>query len=192
MTKNFKDKNVTKVVNINESVSEISFVNSRGISVKLRPLPPYLIQMASTAIDKPEPPTYVVKLEGGGEEIHTHDQESILQSSQEEQTEWSKYLEKVREADQKATEVLINVVLVEGVEVEIPEREKWIKKQKLMGLPVPEDEDELLLMFKKTQVIGNDKDIEFIIQSVMKIGGITEEDLKSVKNSFQDKLESDS
>lgn len=192
MAKNFKDKNINRVVNINESPTEIEFVTSRGLKVTLRPLPPYLVQMASTAIEKPEPPSYIVKTEGGGEEIHTHDQESIMQSSPEEQLEWSKYLEKVREADQKATDVLINVVLVEGVEVTIPDKERWIKRQKLMGLTVPEDEDEMMLMFKKTQVIGNDKDVEFIVQSVMKIGGITEEDLNSVKNSFQDKLESES
>lgn len=193
MAKNYKDKNLSKIMSVTKPKDESRvYINSRGISMEILPLPPYLIQMASTSVTKPNPPTYTVKLEGGGEETHIHDEESIAQSSDEEKLAWEKYKQELREVEIKSTELLINVILVEAVKVEIPNRDAWIKRQKLMGFPIPEDEEELMLMFKKTQVLGNEQDITEITRRAISLGGITEEELETVKNSFQDKVESES
>ena len=194
MSKNYADKNVNKVLSQSpqNNSSEKEFVNSRGLKVTLLPLPPYLIEMATSVVKAPPVPTYDIVLEGGGIETHTHDAESIEQSSDEEKLKWTQYLIEKKKANAASVDVLMKVILIEGVRVEIPDRDNWIKRQKLMGLPVPEDEEELMLMFKKTQVVGNDKDIEYITQYVMQMSNVAEEDIKVVKDSFQDNVESNS
>lgn len=192
MAKNYRDKNIQKIKSILEpSEGPETYVTSRGLEITLLPLPPYLIQMTTSSVEIPTPPTYTIKIEGGGEETHEHDEQSIRESSDEEKAQWEKYRAALREANAKVADTLLTVVLMEGVRVEIPDKERWLKRQKLMGLEVPDDEDEQELLFKKTQVIGSGRDIEVIMQRTISLGGITPEELKTVKDSFQGSMESD-
>jgi hypothetical protein len=170
--------------------SNSTYITSRGIEIKLRPIPPYLIQMTSSSFEMPEPPTYTVQTEGGGIEVHKHDEASIAQSSPEEQATWIEYTEKVNAAASKASEQLMTIVLIDGVDVEIPDENRWLKKMSLMGITVPEDPEDRLLMYKKTELLGNPDDMAKIMELVLGLTGVNREDLNKIKNSFQDRMES--
>jgi len=172
-------------IKISEQVSQ-NFVNSRGISMTLRAIPPYLAQMANEAISRPKPPTYAIELEGGGTEEHVHDETSIAQSSDAEKIKWAEYQDALLESIRTSTESLLNIILIEGVELEIDDMPRWLKKMELMHIPVSDDPEERLLAYKKAYVLGSKEDINDVTSRVMAMTGLSREDVNNVKQSFPD------
>ena len=86
----------------------------------------------------------------------------------------------------------MNIILIEGVELPIQDEDKWVKRQKLMGITVPDDEEERSLMYKKQNVIGNTQDIELVTRKVMELTGVSREEVDLVKKSFQNPVEPES
>jgi hypothetical protein len=193
MSKGYKDSNLNKLSNaLRSEVKEVEFVNSRGLKLKLHALSPYLVQMATESVEKPSVPTYTITTADGSEETHFHDEESIAQSSDEEKKKWETYKKGIQEAEAKASEILLNIILIEGVELPIQDEDKWVKRQKLMGITVPDDEEERSLMYKKQNVIGNTQDIELVTRKVMELTGVSREEVDLVKKSFQNPVEPES
>jgi len=172
-------------------LKEVEFTNSRGLTMKLHAIPPYLAQMAMTAIPQPSVPTYTVQLEGGGEEVHQHDEDSISQSGPAEKALWLAYKSDLQDAERAASDALLNVILIEGLEVEL-DLPKMVKRMKMMSIRIPEDPDEMELMVKKAYVIGGQEDVERITTLVMNLSGVSNDTLEQTKDTFQDTMESGS
>jgi len=191
MAKNYENPNLAKLLEISkpEQITSRKFTTSRGIEVILRSVPPYLVQMATKSVSVPKPPTYDVELLGGGVETHTHDATSIEQSSDEEKKQWATYQAELQVANQEASDILLSIILLEGVDVEIPDKERFAKRMKLMHLEVPDDPDEQDLFYRKAYVIGSQDDAEKIIQIVLELTQVSGEALKSAESSFRDNVE---
>lgn len=188
MSKNNDDlKKLTETLRSEQK--QVLFTNSRGLTVTLKALSPYLVQMATESIDRPTVPTYVVVTADGTEETHFHDEESIAQSSEEEKKKWTQYKDLLRASELKASEILLNVILMEGVQLEFEDEESWTKRQKIMGIPVSEEHEERLLAYKKQQVIGDTEDVENIIKTVMRLTGVSRDEVDLVEKSFPDNVE---
>lgn len=185
-----------KVIELRNQLKETEttrkFKTSRGLEIVLRQIPPYLIQMATQTVEIPEVPTYEVELLGGGKEVHKHDETSIAQSSDEEKQIWKNYKIKVGLAEAKASEILLNMILMEGVIIDLPDPDSFIRHMKVMGITVPEDSEERLLMYKKAYVIGNTSDAQEIIRQVLELTNVSGDLLKQVEDSFPDSVESQS
>lgn len=194
MAKGYSNKNLERVMEMVKPEPEQArkFITSRGIEVILHPVPPYLVQMATQSIQLPEVPTYEAKLEGGGVEVHKHDEVSISQSSDEEKEKWAEYKYSMIKANSEASDVILNVILLEGVEVDIPDIERLKRRMKLMNIQVPDDEDEQTLFYRKAYVIGSQRDAELIIKNVLELTQVTGEMLQTVEGSFRNTVESES
>ena len=191
MAKRYKNPDVDKILKLSdETPDRVEWVNSRGISIVLKAIPPYLVQMAMEAIDKPDPPTYTVSLAGGGEETHVHDETSILQSSEVEKIKWAEYLITLNEIQEMSTEILLDIILIEGVEVSPQVEEEQVKKMRFLKIKIPEDPQERSLAVRKAFIIGGKEDAETITSMVMVLTGVSADDLKLTKKSFQNKVES--
>ena len=117
--KNYRNPDVAVLLKEAEKRPEtVEWVTSKGIRVVLKSIPPYLVQLAAHSIPRPELPTYTVKIAGGGEETHFHDETSIAQSSDEEKARWVEYKSQLLRADQQATETVLDIILLEGIEVD--------------------------------------------------------------------------
>jgi hypothetical protein len=186
MSKGYKDPDLERLEELSSlsKQSYVSFTNSRKVSMKLKAIPPYLVQMAYEALPKPETPSYTVAIEGGGTETHIHDETSIAQSSDAEKAKWNEYKIILKQNEMKAQEMILNIILIEGVEISSDEERKFSGRLKLMGISLPEDPDERELSFKRAYALGTPEDAEFITRTVMKLTGISQEDLTSLKNSF--------
>lgn len=200
MTKGYKSSNLAKVEKMISSKNPEEFneenfrgyKNSKGIDVILVPIAPYLIELASSTIEIPEAPTYTVETIDGGIEIFHHDQTSVDQSDDETKKKWFEYQAAVKEADRKASEILMNIIMVEGIKLDsIPDEERWIKRQKLMGIPIPDDYEEKLLMYKKTQILASPEDIENVTRIVIELTMVSKEEVASAKKTFQGNVESE-
>lgn len=187
-----KIKKISKLSKPKEEVKE--FINSRGFKSKLHPIPPYLLQIVTESIEHPVPPKYVVETADGTQEEVYHDETSILdpKTSKEEKDQWEKFLKESVEADQASSNAMLNLILLESVEVPFSqiEKEAWIKKLKLIGISPPEDPEEQLLMYKKMTVLSDTDDIQNIITKVLELTMVSREEVESVKDSFQDSVES--
>jgi hypothetical protein len=171
----------------------IEFINSRGTVVELLPLPPYMVQMAIDSVDRPQVPTYKIQTEGADEE-HPYDEVSIAdpKTPAEDQEAWLDYLDELSLAETRSSEILVNLILSESVNIPFDQETEtsWVKKMKMIGMRVPEDHEERLLMYKKQYVVGNSNDIAELTQKVMSLTLVSKEEVDLAKKSFQDPDES--
>ena len=195
-----KNPELAKLQEINRVVKselqEKDFVNSRGLKVKLLSLPPYLIQMATASFEKPDPPTYTIQTAEGTEEVHSYDETSIVDplTPDEDRKKWEDFQKELAEIEARSSEVLLNVILLEGVQLDFSSEieNSWVHRMGLMKISVPDDHDERLLMYKKMTVIGNTEDIQNITNEVMRLTVVSREEIDTIKDSFQDSVESGS
>ena len=167
---------------------ELEYTTKSGVTVILTGMPPLVPQQIANSVEMPSVPTYEVPTADGGVEIWEHD-ETTLQTD-DEKAAWAKYLAEKEEAETIVTERLLKAILLEAVEVkETGQLERWKKKQKLIGLDVPEDQDELLLYFKENEVYHDLQAIEFVMNQVLELTGVSREEIASMKDSFPDRLE---
>lgn len=167
------------------------YVTSKGIVITLHSMPPLIVTRVAETITFPDKPTYTIKLESGDEEVHDHDKTTLV--SPEDRSAWEKYITEYSAAESETTYKILRAVLMEGVDVEIPDEQliRWKKRQELMGIPVSEDFEEMLIHYKETEIIGGKEDMQDILNEVMKLSGITEEALKVARRSFPNTVESD-
>jgi hypothetical protein len=172
---------------------EIEFINSAGTKIILSALPPYLIQMAIESVDRPTIPTYKIETEGVEEE-HPYDEKSIIdpRTPAKDQQDWMQYLEDFALAESQSSEILVNVIISEGVSIPFsPEvEESWVKKMNLLKIRIPEDHEERLLMYKKQYVIRSTEDIENLTTTVMSLTLVSKKEIDAAKKSFQNPDES--
>lgn len=186
-----------RIKDLNETLrsepGSIEFTNSRGVKIQLVALSPYLVQMATESVERPEVPSYEITTADGIVEVHKYDEKSINdpKTPEADKLKWKEFEELNRKADLDSSEILLNLILIEGVKLEIDDEERWLKRQKLMGIKVPEDPEERLLMYKKQYVIGNMSDIEKITKTVMELTGVSREEIDKVKKSFPGNVESE-
>lgn len=173
--------------NINKRESE--FVNSAGFVFKVRGLPPLVLPRLSEGIEYPKKPTYSITTASGDIETHEHDETTLV--SPEDFDAWDQYKSGMQKAEEELSNRMLTCILIEGIDIDDDiDLTRWEKRQKLMGLPVPEDFEEKLLQYKRAQVIRSAWDIQQLMQIVMRLTGVSEEVVELTKNSFPDQMES--
>jgi hypothetical protein len=171
------------------TVREAIFTNSVGETFVLHGLPPLAIPKLAEGIKFPTKPTYTITTATGDIETHEHDATSL--SSDEDKKAWAEYISKDAMADAELSSKMLTYVLVEGIVIdEIPNLDRWLKRQKLVGIEVPEDTEERILLYKQTAVIRSTDDIQNIMQTVMNLTGVSEEAIAMARSSFPDIMES--
>jgi hypothetical protein len=182
---------IEKVVNADLKVVE--FTNTRGMSMSLMGLPPYLVQMATESIPRPKAPTYKVERADGGTDEFSHSEDTIKdpKTTEEEKIQWETFLSDVKSANSKASEVLLNVIIMEGIKLDVVPEDmaKWEKRMKVLGIPLPDDEMEKEMFYKKEYAFATQEDVEIIMSKVLELTGISREEVELAKSSFPDKVE---
>lgn len=179
-----------------------SFVNSRGLTVKCKPVAAEYSKSIADNIraqfiaqgEPVEPPKRWIPKMGGGvvaEELNVTNLET-----DEERELFGKHLEATGRLQFTILETLTNALALEGVELDhVPTL--WIKKQKLIGNPLPIDEDELRLQYIKSELIvtfpmGPGEEAEnsdfsqlSYITKVLSFTGLSEEAEARLRSSFR-------
>jgi hypothetical protein len=191
MAKGYVNPNIQALISKSgEVASSVEYTNSQGIKITLKAVPPYLAQSVRASVKYPEAPTYQVQIAGSEEfEVHIHDEDSIAQSGEEERAKWTAYKMGIAEANERSSENMLNLILMEGVICEAPDLTKFKKKMKILGVETPTDEDEAELFWKRLYVIGSATDAEVITQIVLSLSGVSSEEVDSMKGTFQDTVE---
>jgi len=160
------------------------YTTTGGIKVTLSGLPPLMIPMLSQTIKYPEKPTYKFKDASGTEIVMDHDETTLTTDADKEA--WAKYEKETEISDSKMTQKLLDLILMEGVTVEIENLERWKHQQDIIGIPVPEDIDDQMMMYKRSKVIKSGKDIAHVMRRCMVLTGVNPEEVTAIKKSFPD------
>lgn len=161
-----------------------NFTSSTGLSVKLRPVSPFSIEKVKESVKDPLVPTYTVTTAVGAVETYPHDEESIKAASAEDQQAWARYQVDLLMAMGTRNERLTQLLLLEGVDVDIP-ADGWQKRQQRLGIVIPDDPDDLKVHYILTRVVGRPEDLEEMLARVMEQIGVQAADMEAARNSFR-------
>lgn len=144
-----------------------------------------------------EPPTYTVKTVGKGSVELPMDETNLEVEGDEEETKkrkeaWFKHVQALArmkiETGQIANEIILEGVLVPEGEPS----EEWIRKRRRRHIEIPEDPDELLMLYKMTEILKTPHDLleaEKHIMILSSSGSLKPEDLAAAEESFQSALQ---
>lgn len=135
------------------------------------------------------PPTYQVPILGGeaGYLDVSHDEDSIKDKAtpQEEKDAWQQYLVDKYVQDAKRSVEMVRVLLLEGVDLKLPDNNAWLRRQKRRGAEVPEFpdisemepeeteeakelyQDELFVYWLRTEVLKTEHDVTSLALAIL-------------------------
>lgn len=147
-------------------------VLSSGVRVKIRPVPPLLLDAILDTIPLPKPPVMKVRTAWGGEEewYNTNDE---------------KYQEELRKATELRADKSWEAEMLLGIEDEPPEDDKWAKPLKRFGIEIPDDPDERKLLWIKTHLVQKSTDSFKLVAAIRAAARPTEEELREIADSFR-------
>ena len=191
MTKKNSNHKGDEIVRVSSSKTR-EYISSKGAKATLHGVPPLEIPAIYDMVEYPEIPTYSVETASGEIQKFPHDETTLV--TEEDKTAWEFYKTQMDLADNTLTDMMLNEILIEGVEIDLsdPMIEVWKRKQHLKKLPVPEDPDELALSYKKGMIACSGDDITALMDSVMELTGVDRSRLDAAKASFQSSMESQS
>jgi hypothetical protein len=147
------------------------FINSNGMKVPILPISMLEMEAVEQNIKKQylergepiDPPTYEVETAGGGKEKHNLTPDNLIVEDNEEESlrrrmAWILHQDAVERMVGETNKVR-TAMLLEGIDVQVPEDGKWIARCKRMGITLPDDPDELLDFYKKSQIIRTPEDL---------------------------------
>lgn len=181
-------------------MTEHFFTTTAGVRIPIQPISLLDLQLAQNAVEEQfreggepvDPPMYEVRLElEDTSEYHPHTKVTIKDATNEEKEAWQKYLETVSKM-QDETEQRTALVFLEGIIVDLPEDDKWIKRRKkLFNEDVPEDEDERKLHYIDKVLLKTPADKDDLTVEIHKLSmtGASEEAIAAWEELFRGEME---
>jgi len=157
------------------------YVCEDGLRVKVKQIPPMLLQKVLNSVEMPERPTYEARTISGRTEIWPLDEESAKQVERGE-SRWEYYEEVRTQRQNEQNERVTMAAFLFGTECEIPEN-GWDRKQEFLGLTVPTDPDERKAHYLATELPA--QDIANLMNRIMGTLQLPEGVIEDAQNSFQ-------
>lgn len=164
-----------------EEQADDVYVCEDGLSVKVTPIPPMLLQKVMNSVPMPKRPTYEARTISGRTEEWPMDEESAKDSPNG-VARWEYYQEETVAAQASQNEKVTMAAFLFGTECEIPEN-GWDKKQEFLGIEVPDDPDQRRAHYLATELTATD--IAGLLQKVMGQLQLPEELVADAEASFQ-------
>lgn len=161
-----------------------TYTTAKGKTVEFLGVSPFEVDEVRQLVDIPAAPTRTVETAIAG---YTEDEplsEDDLRSDEERRI-WAEYVKERDAAKAKQDRLVMDYILLEGIRFDMDDLEAWTAKRRRWGLPVPEDEREMMLAYVKTAVIGGVDDLNAITTGIFAMQGVDEATLKSVQATFQ-------
>jgi len=178
-----------------------TFVNAAGETYQIRGLSPLLPEKICKAVLDEfiagggsilEIPTYTVKTVSGEEEIHQHDETTLvvegdLDATKKNQADWQEYKRTTAQIDGEYSAKLMRAVF-NGVQC--TPSDEWRSEMRLLGIVVPADPAAEKYLYVETRVVQSPIDISRLMTSVFRLAGIiNEEAVAEAEATFQRALE---
>lgn len=163
------------------------FITSEDVKIRLKPVDPLFVQTITRSVVEPKKPTYTeyIGFNKRPQEVEMRDKETA------EQIEgglerWKEYEEARDNADSERMDRSLKAIFMSGTEV--PDNDdwvtdKWLGRMEFLGIPIPESREYAWVLYILTNY--NAEEILAISQKIMKLTGLSEEDLAIAEETFQ-------
>lgn len=134
------------------------------------------------------PPMYKVETVNGGEEWHEHNETTI--ETDEEKRLWLDYIKAKDELTKFTNDERSKYIMLEGVLLDPPENDEWLKKYKrwhVKNIPDVTDREGLKIFWLMRELFKTPEDVMSITSEIMKssMSGVDPEDIKKMEDSFR-------
>jgi hypothetical protein len=167
-----------------------TFVSSKGVVLNLRPVSQFKLDALRTSTEEIPVPQYTMTI-AGGEKI-SHPMDEIIAKNQGRMDEWIKYKQAVHEQNTLQSKRFTELVISEGVELEIPDKDsEWQKNMEHFGILVPEEPIARKLHYIFSETLVGGEDIAALISQILSVSQISEEAVAKIRNSFRTQAQRD-
>lgn len=161
-----------------------TFCSSKGISISLKPVSQFKIDAVRSSRTAITPPTYTMKLAGG--ETKDHPLDETIAKNQGRLDEWNDYLAQRREAEAIQTKHFAELLIWEGVDVEVPpEDSDWQKNSEHFGMIIPSNPIERKLAYVYNELVGTGEDLGNLISQILSVSQVDQEVVDRIRSHFR-------
>lgn len=159
-----------------------TYLTSRGYTIRFKSIP-VLLQKLVQQFPMPHAPTYEVKTATGATETHPHNETTLETDA--DRAAWTEYQRALQRRGAEFVNAQIRLCLLEGIEVVSKPASDWEKRQRLIGLHIPDDPLEKEMHFLETEITASEADVIALIAGVSRMSGIDEEAVSELEDSFR-------
>lgn len=161
-----------------------TFVSSKGVTLMLRPVSQFKLDAVRTSSKEIPVPQYEMTIAGGGKVFHPMD--AIIAKNQGRMDEWLQYQNEVKEQAALHTKRFTELVISEGVEIEVPGTDsEWQRNMDRFGIVVPEEPIARKLQYIYLEALVGGEDIAALLSQILSVSQIPEEAVAKIRNSFR-------
>lgn len=169
-------------------VDRTLYTTKNGIEIRLSQVDPLFIQTVSRSVTIPEVPTYEAKTYSGRIEIHKFDEKAAKQTPGGEEI-WANYTRELTEATNEQNDRVLRAIFLDGtVRPENWFDPKWFKRMQIVGVDLPDDEDELWVFYLMSSL--SQEDILGLSASIIRLTGVPEEMIEAAEEIFRESVRS--
>ena len=161
-----------------------TFCSSKGVVLTLRPVSQFKLDALRTSTTEIPVPQYMMTIAGGEKVPHPMDE--IIAKNQNRMNEWIAYRQAVHEQTALQAKRFTELVISEGVEIEIPGLDsEWQKNMDHFGIKVPEEPIARKLQYIFSETLVGGEDIAALVSQILSVSQISEEAVAKIRNSFR-------
>lgn len=165
-----------------------TFVSSKGVTLTLRPVSQFKLDALRTSAAEIPVPQYQMTIAGGGKVAHPMDE--IIAKNQGRMDEWLEYKAAVNEQNRLEAKRFSELVISEGVDLEIPGIDsEWQKNMEHFGILVESEPIPRKLQYIYSEMLVGGDDIAALISQILSVSQIPEEAVAKIRNSFRAQTE---
>lgn len=166
------------------------YTTTDGREIAIKKVDALFIQSVTNSVQKPEVPTYQTRTGAGRVETRKMDEVAAQQTPGGLEI-WNQYQADFNEATTQQLERSMKAVLLDGTQR--PEGEfitdTWQRRMRIVGVPLPEDLDELWVLYLSTSL--NAEDLIGLSGAIMRLTGVSEEVIAQAEDTFLDPVQAD-
>jgi hypothetical protein len=172
----------------------VEFTTRGGVTLKLRPVSPFLLDRAANSFKPPNAPEYTerIQLPGMPEATQTHTmRDGTEATTPEEKQAWANYQAEIAKIEKSKNIRMIEMVILPSVytDLELPTDDSWERMQRYIGVEVPTEEMARKSHYILTQILITESDIHGALNKVLQISQLPQEIISSAEQSFPDPLQ---
>jgi hypothetical protein len=161
-----------------------TFCSAKGITLKLRPVGQFKLDALRTSKIEVPVPQYEMTIAGGQKVKHPMDE--TIARNQNRMDEWLTYRKAVAEQNRLQAERFSEMVIFEGVEIDVPGPEsEWQKQMDHFGILVPEEPIARKLKYVYLEALVGPEDMGALVSQIMSLSQVDEEVIAKMRESFR-------
>lgn len=168
------DEHVVAQIEAAEQQPTNVVVLSGGQQVRVRPVPPFLIQNIMNRYPIPEPPEVAVDTVEGRQMMENPNDPDYLASVQ-----------RIKEHREMAVR---SAYLLKGLDIELPKDDSWLEDLDLIGFPRPQTAGSRKLAYVETVLVQTAGDIIRLIEAITQQSGVSEGGIAAAAARFRSQV----